>query len=301
MKSPTDRRRFLTDAAIGATAAALLPSAVRAAEHASDKWKICAFEKFLQDLSFDELADVIAELGFAGIEATVRRKGHIEPADAEQQLPKMVDALAKRDLKVTIMATDVTTADDPLTERVLKTAADLGITDYRMGFYRYDLKQPITEQLDALRPTVEKLAQLNDRLGIRALYQNHSAPKYLGATIWDLYLLIRDIPVQQIASAFDIRHATIEAGLSWPIYWDVMRRHVGAVYVKDFIWDGPKARHAELGEGRVDEKFFNMVEQSDFDGPISLHVEYLPKGTTEENIAALRRDLKVLRGWLDEA
>ena len=278
-----------------------MPMLGRAAAPSSQKWKICAFEKFLQDLSFDELADVIAELGFDGIEATVRRKGHIEPADAEQQLPKMVEALAARDVEVTIMATDVTTADDPLTESVLKTAADLGITDYRMGFYRYDLDQSIAQQLDALRPTVEKLARLNETLGIRGLYQNHSAPKYLGATIWDLYLLIRDIPVEQMASAFDIRHATIEAGLSWPIYWDVIRPHVGAVYVKDFVWDGPKARHAELGTGRVDAKFFDMVKQSGFDGPISLRVEYPPGGSTEENIAALRRDLKVLRGWLDRA
>ena len=50
---------------------------VRAAEPAPSKYRICAFEKFLQDLSYDELADTIAELGFVGIEATVRNKGHV--------------------------------------------------------------------------------------------------------------------------------------------------------------------------------------------------------------------------------
>lgn len=53
-----------------------------------------------------------------------------------------------------------------------------------------------------------------------------------------------------------------------------------------------------LGKGRVDPAFFEMVKQDNFQGPISLHVEYLPTEGTEANIEALRRDLKVLQGWL---
>ena len=41
-----------------------------------------------------------------------------------------------------------------------------------------------------------------------------------------------------------------------------------------------------------------MVKTDGFDGPISLHVEYLKKEGTQANIDALRRDLKVLNGWL---
>jgi sugar phosphate isomerase/epimerase len=168
-----------------------------------------------------------------------------------------------------------------------------------MGFYKYDLTRPIIVQLGEIRPGLNELAAFNRELGISALYQNHSDAKYVGATLWDLYLLIKDIPQSEISCAFDIRHATIEAGLSWPVLYDVMKPHIGALYVKDFDWKGKKAEHVPLGTGRVDPKFFEIIKQDNFQGPVSLHVEYLENGSTQENIDALRRDLNVLRGWLN--
>ena len=113
-----------------------------------------------------------------------------------------------------------------------------------------------------------------------------------------MHSLIKDIPKDQIGLAFDIRHATIEAGLSWPVLYDVVKPHIGALFVKDFRWGEKKAEHVPLGTGRVNPKFFEMVKADGFDGPISLHVEYLKTEGTQANIAALRRDLKVLQGWL---
>lgn len=293
-----DRREFVSRAVVATSLGAVLGVSASAGEHGVDSYRICAFEKFLQDLSYDELADTIAELGFVGIEATVRGGGHVEPERVEDDLPKLVEALRKRDLEITTMASDVLNPDQPLTEKVLRTAVGLGVKSYRMGFYRYDLTRPIVRQLEEIRPGLNELAALNRELGISALYQNHSDAKFVGATIWDLYLLIKDIPLSEIACAFDIRHATIEAGLSWPVLYDVIKPHIGALFVKDFVWKGKKAQHVPLGTGRVDPKFFKIVKKDNFQGPISLHVEYLGDGTTQENIDALRRDLKVLRGWL---
>lgn len=101
-----------------------------------------------------------------------------------------------------------------------------------------------------------------------------------------------------MGSAFDIRHATIEAGLSWPVLFKLMRPHNGAIFVKDFEWDGKKAKHVSLGTRRVDPKFFDMVRESEFTGPYSLHVEYLGKEGVEANVAALKRDQKQLRDWI---
>ena len=296
--SGLDRREFVSRALVGATGYAMMSASALAVDSAATSYQICAFEKFLQNLSYDELADVIADLGFVGIEATVRNGGHVLPERVEDDLPRLVEALKKRDLEVTTMASDVLTPDQPLTEKVLRTAVALDVKSYRMGFYRYDLKRPIIEQLEEIRPGLNELAALNRELGISALYQNHSDAKFVGATIWDLYLLLQGVPTQQISCAFDIRHATIEAGLSWPVLYDVIKPHIGALYVKDFEWKGKKARHVPLGTGRVDPKFFELVKQDGFSGPISLHVEYLKEGSTQDNIDALRRDLGVLREWL---
>ncbi len=292
------RREFISGSLLTGLAAVAAGPLAHAAEAAKNEYRICVFEKYLQDLSYDELADVIAELGFVGIEATVRNKGHVLPERVEEDLPKLVETLKKRDLEVTTMATDVLNPSEPLSEKVLRTAKSLGINSYRMGFYQYDLNKRILPQLEEIRPQVHELAAFNRELGVTAYYQNHSDAKYVGATLWDMFGLLKGIPKDQVGLAFDIRHATVEAGLSWPVIYDVVKPHVGALFVKDFQWDGRKAEHVPLGTGRVDPKFFDIVKADGFDGPISLHVEYLDKEGTQANIEALRRDLKVLRNWL---
>lgn len=281
------------------SACGTLVSSGTASSGQRQQFRICAFEKFLQDLSYDELADVIAELGFVGIEATVRKKGHVLPERVEEDLPKLVEALKKRDLEVTVMASDVVNAGDPQHQRVLRTAAGLGIKHYRMGYYRYDLKKPVLPQLDEIRGPLNELAAFNKELGISAVYQNHAAATFVGATLWDIAGLLQKIPKEQIGLAFDIRHATAESGLSWPTLYNVVKPHIAAVFVKDFVWGESRPQNVPLGEGRIDPKFFRMIKADGFDGPISLHVEYLDKEGTKANIDALRRDLKTLEGWLN--
>jgi sugar phosphate isomerase/epimerase len=293
-----DRRLFLQgSAAVTAAALASQNAFAETPSKPTDEPKICAFTKFLQDQSYTELSDTIKELGFDGVEATVRKKGHVLPENVEEDLPKLVEALKANDLEVTIMASDVMDTSE-LNQRVLKTAAGLGIKRYRMGFYRYDLDRPVMEQLEEIRPKLADLAAMNKELGMQALYQNHSGANFVGATLWDLRELIKDYPTDEIASAFDIRHTTIEAGLAWPVIYDMMKPNIGAIYVKDFQWEGKKAQHVPLGDGRVDPKFFQMLKANGYDGLYSLHVEYLKKEGVQANIDALRRDVAVLRSWI---
>lgn len=295
-----ERREFLGGAlAAGATLVAGLPMRAAAADSARVRNPVCVFIKFMQSMGYEELADAVAAMGVDGIEATVRRGGYIEPPKAADELPKLAEVLAQRKLKVTMITTDVLRADEPNTEPVLRTAATLGIPLYRTGQYKYDLKKPVMPQLEALGPGLKELAALNGQLGIQAAYQNHSGAENVGAAVWDIYSLIKDIPQQQIGLAFDIRHATVEAGESWPTVYNAMLPRIATVYVKDFEWAGRESKHVPLGEGRVDPKFFRQLRADKFAGPISLHVEYLTKGTAHENAAAIQRDLKTLRTWLD--
>lgn len=291
------RRDFLRESIAIGTALTFGRATIAAADGGARN-PICLFIKFVQSLSYDELADGVAEMKADGIEATVRKGGYIPPERATDELPELVETLAKRNLKVTMITTDVLGVDDPNTRPMLETAAKLGIPMYRMGSYKYDLNRSVMDQLNAIGPSLKELGRLNAELGIQAVYQNHSGADHVGGTVWDIYSLIKDIPKEQIALAFDIRHATIEAGLSWPTVYNAMRPRIATVYVKDFDWIGRRAEHVPLGKGRVDRTFFQQLVADGFSGPISLHVEYLEDGDAQENLAALRRDLGVLRGWL---
>lgn len=249
-------------------------------------------------LSYDETADFFAELGFDGIEAAVRPGGHVLPERVEEDLPKFVEALKKRGLEITILTSGISSVSQPHTEKVLRTAAKLGIQRYRMDWWSYDLKQPILPQLDAFRPRLKELAALNRSLGVTGLYQNHAGSSRVGAAVWDIFGLIRDLDPREIALAFDIRHATVEAGQSWPTVFHLVKSHIGVAYFKDFVWEQDKTKNVPLGTGRVDRKYATLLKESDFAGPISLHVEY-GEGKDKKIFAdSFRRDLATLRDWL---
>lgn len=269
------------------------------------KFHICGFIKFIQELSYDKIAETMAGQGYQGAEATIRPGGLIEPKDAPEQLPKLVAALKKQNLDIPVMTTRINQVGDPVNDALLKTAVDQGIKRYRMDYYRYDKKKPIAPQVDLFRKQANELAELNEKLGITAVYQNHAGSKYLGSTMWDLCAMLKDINPDHMGIAFDIRHATAASGESWPIYWSIAQPYLRAIYVKDFVFEmqekGIKSKHVALGEGAVNPKFCKMVADSDLDLPISLHVEYLPKAGLEENIKAMGTDLKKLHQWLGVA
>jgi sugar phosphate isomerase/epimerase len=224
--------------------------------------------------------------------------------EVEDRLPELVEALGKRNLEITVMTSDLNDPDDPLTARVLRTAATLGIRRYRMKYLTYDLQRSVSDQLNEWRPRLRDLAAMNHEFGIRAVYQNHASNRLLGAAIWDLKQVLEGIPVERIGVAYDIRHATVEGGMSWPITFNLIRPHIDTVYVKDFRWTEERPENVPLGEGRISPRFFQLLADSDFRGPISLHEEYLDHRQPElvpEHLTAIQQDLQTLKGWLRAA
>jgi sugar phosphate isomerase/epimerase len=288
------RREFLAG-----TSAALLGAAAPLGAAPLSNRRICAFEKPLPFLDDTDLAVTMAMLGFSGIEATVRAGGRVLPKKVEDDLPRLRDALALRGLEITIIATDILDTSQPTTELVLRTAAKLGVRRYRMASYLYDLSKPILPQLDLIAAKLPALVDLTRELGMTAIYHNHSGTNRVGAPVWDIYGLIKGFDPQTIGIGFDLQHATIEGGLSWRIQFKLIQSHLAAVYVKDFVWDKGEVKEVPLGEGQVDRKFFPMLRETAFTGPICLHVEYLEGKKNQDALeAAFGRDLATLRSWL---
>lgn len=292
-------RRQALQVALGAGIGVLTANSQTAAD-AEQRSKLVTFTKPLQSLSYDELADRMAECGFEGIEAPVRSGGHIVPQDVEEELPKMVEALKKRDLTIEILTSSINSIDSPNAEQTLKVAKELGIKQYRMAYYLYDLKKPVQRQLREFAAKLKDLVAMNQEIGIQGSYQNHSGERYVGAPLWDLYHLVREHPPEAIGSGFDIGHATIEGGLSWPVQWNLFQTHLASVYVKDFKWVDGRPRWVPLGEGQLSGKFFEALRQSEFRGPITLHIEY-GDHAVEPMLANMKRDVATLKKLLGRA
>ena len=92
----------------------------------------------------------------------------------------------------------------------MKAAVEAGISQYRMSYYRYDLKKAIKPQLSDIKAKLVDLADMNKDIGIQAIYQNHSGSSYFGAPLWDLHACLQGIDKTYVAAAFDIGHATVD-------------------------------------------------------------------------------------------
>jgi sugar phosphate isomerase/epimerase len=300
------RREFLR-AAAGGGALLAMPGLVQAAQYSLADNPLCVFNKPLQHMSYVEQAELVAEMGFAGIEATVRKGGHVEPERVEEDLPKQMEALEKSGLEMTTITTDITNADSEVNQRVMKTASGLGVKMFRMGGIKLAADRPLPDQILEIRATMKAVVEFCGPLGLQPLVQNHAGAARFGAGIWDVHSALDGIAPERAGVAFDIRHATVEGGQSWPTEFQLIRPRIGVVYCKDFVWGKPgqRPKNVPLGSGRVEyAKFLGLLKKSDYRGPICVAMEYTdhrdPK-LLKQSIAAIRHDREVLLEWLKEA
>ncbi len=273
------RREFVKLSGLASLAASLPVSAVRAQAAAARPNPICLFTKHVHWLEPDEFGPYLKDLGFDGVDLTVRPGGHVLPEQAAQRLPQAVRSLTRSGLSVPMMVTSINDAGHPLTESILGAAADAGIKYYRLGYFRYDPALGVQASLEKLRPTLEKLAALNEKLGIHGGWQNHDGI-WPGASIWDLWYVIKDLDPRWLGVQFDLRHAVAEGGRSWINDFDLVKGWVRTTVAKDFHWAKNDSgawftKHVPMGEGMVDfERFYTLYRQYNLSGPISLHVEF---------------------------
>jgi len=298
-----NRRHFLERSALALAALAGGPAALAGEAARPAGRPLAVFTKTLEPLAFDELAEKIAALGVSGIEAPIRAGGHINPGDAAEKLPDFVEALAKRDLELTILSSDINAVDgEGKAERLLKLAGSLGIKRYRLAHLRYDLKKPIQPQIENFRARLKDLAALNAEAGIQGQYQNHRGNDYVGGPIWDMVGMLDGIDPAHLGMAFDFAHATVEGANTWELNLRRAAPHIVSVYFKDYRLQGRQWQACPLGEGVVNPKAGELLGQLlPATTPVSLHVEYIggPAETrAARTLAAMRADLTTLAAWL---
>jgi sugar phosphate isomerase/epimerase len=288
-----------------------------AASSSREPGKVCVFSKHLQWLDWQGLAETAAAIGFDGVDLTVRKGGHVEPERAAEDLPRAVEAIRKAGLTVPMVTAGIVDVRTPHAELIMQAMKSAQIRLYRWGGFRYEDNQSIPSRLEELKREVGRLADLNRKYDLCAMYHTHSGLE-VGASIWDLWLLLKDLDSSLVSVNLDLAHATIEGGSGGYVNnTRLVATITRGIAVKDFTWrknDKGEWRPVwcPLGEGMVNfKRFFSILKAAGFSGPIQLHFEYSLGGAENGGrslsidrklvIEAMRRDLKTLRGWLTES
>ena len=241
-----DRREFLASLSAAALAGCSTGAARRRAPARLATSEFHVFSKMFQPPVVEtpeKLCELMKGAGYDGIQWTVRKGGHVEPADAVANLPRLVKIAESFGLKSRSICTDIT-ADaagkpglTPGAETVLKVAADCGIEMFRPAYFFYNAKtETFSQSLDRIRGGFAALARLAARTGVKATYQNHSSwgPSVFGGLVWDVYECIRDLDPANVGLEYDPMHAFFETNLSWSHGLELVAPWITSVDLKDF-------------------------------------------------------------------
>jgi L-ribulose-5-phosphate 3-epimerase len=263
------------------------------AQGAAPKTRLCLVSRHLQWANVEEAVTVAAEAGCKAIAWTIRPGAHILAENVEKDLPKAVDLAHKAGLDTPMVITAIVEATSTRAEAILATMHGVGIRYYRAPSFRYDYNRELEPQLEALKPRIGSLADLNAKYGTTAMYHTHSASGNVGGGVWDLWLALKNFDRELVGLNYDLGHATIRGGSGWMETSHFAHRYVHGLSVKDFRWvkrsvqpgdaagggrRGTGAWSPEMvpgGEGMVDfSGMLSYFKSVGFAGPVELYQEY---------------------------
>jgi len=318
MREPRRSRRSFLGTAVAACGAAVAspvrglprqerPAGPAATPRGAYTGKLCLFTKPLPEMDWRRLSRSVKQLGFDGLDLTVRPGGHVLPDRAAEDLPRAVAVAREEGLDVPMITTALTSADDPTARPILSTAGKLGIPYFKVGYYMYE-HADVRQELTRAGRDFRRLVDLATECGVEAGFHNHS--EYVGAAVWDAASFIEPLDPKWAGYYFDARHAVAEGGAgAWKTALHLVKSRLKMMAIKDFSWvktaRGWEDANCPLGHGMVDWKYVLGQLSPGFQGPISLHMEYeVPGATTDEReqniLAAAARDLAFLKARLQE-
>ncbi|MGQ9729973.1 MAG: sugar phosphate isomerase/epimerase family protein [Candidatus Zipacnadales bacterium] len=243
------------------------------------------FSKMLQNLSIPETADIIAKMGFEGVDLTVREKGHILPENVVAELPTAVETFEQKGLVVGMLTTSITNVTDPYAEDIFCTAAQCGVTLLKLGYWQYAGFGTIKAAIEKTRADLKGLEALAQEYGITANIHTHSG-HFLTADLAICHLLVEDLDPNAIGIYVDGGHIVLEGGYGvWRQGLDLVADRIRLVAAKSMGWfpepnDNLRAvrwtrKMLPFEKGMTDWKeFFTCLKAIPYDGFVSLHSEY---------------------------
>lgn len=299
-----NRREMLATSAL-AVGAATIGKGADLPARAVERPMPCLFTKPLHNRHFKDLPALLNHLGINAVDLTCRKGGHVAPERVTGDLPAAVELLKKAGISVPMVTTEITDAGKDHAEAIIKTVASVGIGFIKLGYYQYGDLHKLHERLAEVKQKLKDIAALCGQHKVKAGFHNHCGMT-VGGPMWDLWLLLQDLPADQIGSYFDLRHAMVEGSEGgWRIGLALLAPRIIMVSVKDCIWQrelkGWRVKDVPLGQGAVRvEEGFRQLNDAGFAGPISLHVEYasgnaaVDSDEDKQKLESIRKDWRTL-------
>lgn len=203
------------------------------------------FPKFFQHLDAGQLASLIREMGLDTTNLIVRDGYWTSESNLAAELPEFMRTMAREGLDVRFATTGFE-ADSLIADpSPLAILADNGIREFRMGYFRPG-NNP-REALERARASMERLAALCEKYGIRAVYQIHHVTLIPSpSAVWHL---VKGLSPKFIGVEIDPGNQSFEGFENWDRSAMLLGEYITAVGVKDTVLAQDPSKTAEPAKG----------------------------------------------------
>ena len=280
--------------------------------------QVVRFTKFWADLSVRELGERAVELGYDGLDLTVRPGYTVNPNNVAEELPPAARLWESMGVGCQMISASGDLIDPAAGEaqRLFQAAGEAGVPRIKIGYFRYTAGQSFGAALAAARRALEGFEALSRRTGVQTVCHTHSG-MCLGSNCAGLRDLLDGRDPAHVGAYPDLGHLAIN-GEDVLMALPMVRERLAAIGAKDgrHVRDerpNPRAAYTRvmvpLGQGAAEWRdALSLLHEWRFEGPISVHTEYTADRAAaatgpdaEREAEALRRrgekeDLAFLRG-----
>lgn len=269
--------------------------------------KIIYFSKYDKDLSVEELGRKVKEMGFDGIDLTIRPGHPVNPENVDEALPKAQKAWNSQGTEATLITTssNFLNPDAPEVRSLYASCSKAGIRFVKLGYWEYQQNQDYWEGVDKIRKAFEGFERLSREYEVKTCYHTHSGSFY-GSNCAGLMHLIKGFDPAYMGAYIDTGHLILD-GEEYGIGLAMVKDYLSIVALKDAVYIKDE-KDAELidreefvpfGKGLVPwKRFFTLLLDTGYDGPLSIHGEYEVEKQVRDKW--VKEDLQFIQGILQE-
>jgi len=267
------------------------------------------FSKFLKDRDVRGLVEAAREFGIEGYDLCVRDGYPVSPDNFRQTLPGLLKEFRREKISVGMVTgpTDLINPDHSAAEKILAGMAENGVGLLKLGYVILEKQDEYWKKVEAFRKSLAGWETLARKYKVKICYHTHSGT-FLGGNCAAIMHLLKGFDPQFIGAYIDPAHMRLE-GEAFSFGRRMVREYLSIVALKDVAMvreqsgdEGHiKVDWVPAGEGAVEwSNVFQVLAESGFNGPLSVHAEYHAKDQREFE-SKLKREVAYFRKKRDEA
>lgn len=285
--------------ALSALGGALLAGRAALSQKPGKTPSLCVYSGNLSKIPYSDLAEIVKQMGYDGVDLTVMKGGHVDPSLYMVHLDRAFQTFHDAALELPMVTTSFTSASQPFAYQIFYVSALFGAKFCRLGTWPPFSGSDLAARAGTLRNVLTQFAATGSQCKITPLLANH-AGSFPGRSIPETEALVSGIVPGAFGYCFDPAQAVIEGNSAdaWESALQAALPRLGAVALSDVTLEKTTARPCALGEGVIDwKKFFSVLATARFNGPVSLHLDY----ETRNDVNSMTKDLAFARAKVAEA